>query len=331
MVGIRNSRRKMKPAGIVLLALGSGLTGYWAWTYTGIYRWLAELQLRMMHEYEVQLTFVITLMIVLGPLFLVSEVIRRFVLARAGKDSGESGAAASVIATNDRPSPLMMGLTAGGTVGLVGLGFAVVGGYQYHQGMTAGNIVHVDVSAYETGQAPAAMYVSVTGQSIHDATEGVKDTSASTKYYMPLVSADWDSSKPVGLFLETTAANMMDSNAVQRGQPDGKTLPEVWVGMIDTDGLPGLVRTRFEDDHAVLAPGYVVLSVGETPRKKMDKARVLMCIGGGVFAFGAIIGLVTSWRIRKALSSETELATPQKADPRLEIKSVIDFNRKGQP
>ncbi len=121
---------------------------------------------------------------------------------------------------------------------------------------------------------------------------------------------------------------MRDSNALQRDQPDGKTLPEVWEGMIDTDGLPGMVRTGFENEHAIFAPGYVVLSVGETPQKKMDKARVLMYIGGGVFALGAVMGLFTSWRIRKALLSETKLATPLKADPCLEIKSVIDFNRK---
>ena len=226
MAGVKNTGRKLRPEGFVLLALGGGLTAYWGWTYTGIYRWIAELQLRMMHEYEVQITFILTLFIVLGPLFFVSEVIRRFNLARKGQDAGNFGATTTA---DDRPSPLMMALTTGGIIGVVGLGFAAVGGYQYHQGMTAGNIAHVDVSAYESGHAPAALYVSVTGQSIRDATEGLKDDNTGTKYYIPLVSADWDSSKPVGLFLETTTPNMMDSNAPQR-RPAGRQDPAGSVG-----------------------------------------------------------------------------------------------------
>jgi hypothetical protein len=328
MAGLKRPRQKMTPIGIVLLVLGGGLTGYWAWTYTGIYRWLAELQLKMMHSYEVQITFILTLTIVLGPLFLISEVIRRSTAAPTGQSTG---VADKPNESDTPPNRIMIALTAGGTVGLVGLGFVAVGGYQYRQGMTAGNIFHADVSAYETGQAPARLYVSVTGQSLRDATEILKDSDSATKYFMPLVSADWDPGKPIGLFLETSSPNMMASNALQRAQPDGNARSEVWEGMIDTTGLPGLVRTHFENEHAIFAAGYRVLSVGETPQKQMDKARVLIYIGGGVFIFGMLMGCAVSWQNRKLAAAKATIGTQQRQDPRLQIKSVIDFQRKDQP
>ena len=49
-----------------LCLAGAALVGYWAWRYEGLFRWLAELQLRWVGSYEEQLTFIGALVLVIG-------------------------------------------------------------------------------------------------------------------------------------------------------------------------------------------------------------------------------------------------------------------------
>jgi hypothetical protein len=296
-----------------------------------LYKWLAELQLHYTHEYEVQITWVATFLILAAPLYLVAEVTRRVIAAKRSAEIPSNDAAQSGAAS---PSPrfrLNSGWLSGAIVSLVGLGFVVVGGYQYHQAMTAGDIVHLDAAAYESPQTPGAVYVSVTGVSLRDASAGLKSSDSATKYYMPLVSADWNLNKPVGLFLETDSPNMMESNAMARKMPGGDVLPEIWEGMIDSSGLPGLVRTEFENGHLPLAANYRVLTVGQTPQSQMSNSRTMMIIGGSVAALGVVVGAFGAFKQRRAAARA--LAAPQAAplDPRLTPKNVINFPNNQPP
>src|ERR671913_2003145 len=71
----------MKPRFEKLIALifvaGAALVGYWAWRYEGLYRWLAEWQLRTFDSYEAQLTFLGALAIVVLPVIAVAALVRK--------------------------------------------------------------------------------------------------------------------------------------------------------------------------------------------------------------------------------------------------------------
>src|ERR1043165_9573344 len=54
-----------------------GLTIYFATTYTGVYRWLAELQLKYAGSYETQITFIVTLLILLAPFLVIAWILKK--------------------------------------------------------------------------------------------------------------------------------------------------------------------------------------------------------------------------------------------------------------
>src|SRR4051812_50054019 len=58
----------------IICFAGAALVGYWAWRYEGLYRWLAEWQLRHGGGFEEQNKFILALAIVLPPHLIVGGV-----------------------------------------------------------------------------------------------------------------------------------------------------------------------------------------------------------------------------------------------------------------
>jgi hypothetical protein len=325
---VARPRPKMSVPGFAALLVAAALSGYWGWTYTGLYKWLADWQLEHGGQYEVELTWVFTFLILAVPFYLVTEVVRR-VAARTRGAGAPDAQSPEGAAAQGKGISLNHGWLTGATIAVVGLGFVVAGGYQYHQATGAGAIAHVDAADYESARPPTAAYISVTGFSVREAARGIKSTDSDSKYFIPLVSAGWDLPRPVGLFLETDTPNMMESNAIQRKMPGGDKLPEVWEGMIDSDGLPGMVRSQFEKDQVPIASGYCVLSVGKTPAKQMSDSKTMMMIGGCVAGAGVVIGVVVGMKQRRVKGSPGGAVAA--VDPRLMPKGPIDFTGGGQP
>ena len=63
----------------------------------------------------------------------------------------------------------------------------------------------------------------------------------------------------------------------------------------------------------------------------MDKALIFIYIGGGLFLLGGVMGFITGRKHRNALRPPENTAAMQPVDPRLQVKSVIDFNRNNRP
>jgi hypothetical protein len=71
--------------------------------------------------------------------------------------------------------------------------------------------------------------------------------------------------------------------------------------MIDTTNLPGLVRTQFENAHALFAPNYRVLNVGQTPQSQISNAKAMIIIGASVAALGLIVSAVSVLKTRRTI------------------------------
>src|ERR1041384_2395535 len=59
--------------GAMLLLVGC-LSVFFGWSYSGPYRWLAELQLKWIGSYEVQLTFILSLALTGAPFVLIMVI-----------------------------------------------------------------------------------------------------------------------------------------------------------------------------------------------------------------------------------------------------------------
>src|SRR5688572_17168084 len=70
-------KRPMEEFTAFACVAGAAMVGYWAWRYEGLYRWLAEWQLRTFGSYEVQLTFIGALAIVVLPIVGVAAIVRK--------------------------------------------------------------------------------------------------------------------------------------------------------------------------------------------------------------------------------------------------------------
>jgi hypothetical protein len=166
---------------------------------------------------------------------------------------------------------------------IFGLLLFIYGLREFYTSTTSGALARVDAAAYQSGNPPSSLYVSVTGKSLPNQTQALKNEDAGyTTYYIPVVSANWNPSKPVGLFLKTGSTNAVDSDAVA-----------TWQGMIDLTDLPGVIRTEFEK-HLTVAAEYRVLELGENPQGRLDSARFMMvCSGFAIamsFAFLSLFG-----------------------------------------
>ena len=59
--------QKLRLFDVALLALAFALTTYWSWTYTGLYRWIAQWQVEYFGQYSPGLTYMITVFALILP------------------------------------------------------------------------------------------------------------------------------------------------------------------------------------------------------------------------------------------------------------------------
>ena len=86
-------------AGAMLMCICGALAGYWWWSYSGPFRWIAERQLQWFGSYEESITFVLTAAIAFAPLLVVGAAVKKLGFPalpkpRAGRLPADSGATA---------------------------------------------------------------------------------------------------------------------------------------------------------------------------------------------------------------------------------------------
>src|SRR5213078_5359418 len=70
------ARKRMNPAAIVGIILLVALSFYFMYTYSGPFRWLAELQMKVMSSYSEELTLILTMFVLILPALGIVKVVQ---------------------------------------------------------------------------------------------------------------------------------------------------------------------------------------------------------------------------------------------------------------
>jgi hypothetical protein len=238
------------PAIIVPVCLG--LTGWWAWTYTGLYRLIAEAQLSVFGQYYMDLTLVLTAAgTLLPPIGLVVTVFGR----------GSPGSSPRGPAWLER-SPRAVGIAA------VGFGLMVVGGWNLFSVAGLDEPVPTELAAVAAGGASSWVHLRG-GVPVWDDALSMEDNHVED-VYVPLVTEG--GGPPYVVFAK------------------GEALEAEFDGMVTAGGLPGLIRTEYERAGVIADEHWLVdTRDGPSRRRGMGWAFIILgsvaALGGGVYLF----------------------------------------------
>lgn len=281
---------------------------YFMISYSGPFKWLAELQLKLMGMYEESITFLIVALILICPLLLIDWLIRRV----SGTAIGSADDA------TERKTPLWMSVASamgfGGIVACVGLLLMGVGTWQWWQGRDT-TVARVDVRDYEIGKPPPNRFVQVQGVAVFESAVEIQESrSSDVDFYVPIISLDWKDKSPASVFVKVRESKLTDSLRASRHDWFG--------GMISRGGLPGLVRTEFENRGPAPAEGYFLLELDRSAAGQRKLSRDALLFGGALLAAGVVISIVQArGRLRELSASRSLDTTPTGHDPRFAIKS----------
>jgi hypothetical protein len=158
--------------GIVSLLFALAATGFCAWNYVGPYAWLAEAQMAMMGSYEVQLTFLCTLLGFMLPAMILVVPLRLAMGWQATQSAG-----ADVWIRNNRGS-LMLGVAAPMLL--------CVAGYFAFDAWSMGTLTPMNVAQVEAG-APPSRYVRIEGVLVPSMAMSMEEQHITTNF-VPLSS-----------------------------------------------------------------------------------------------------------------------------------------------
>jgi hypothetical protein len=265
---------------------GLAWIGYGWWQYWGPYRWLADLQLRLMGVYYPELTalvlFVLYAFAVAGIVKLVARY-RDAVARRSGRQQ-------SLPATRDGPaqreqarlrpqlSPTLQWATVAATLFAISV-------YDLGTVEPAREQVTVNLAELETGQlpAPASSWWKIEGRLLLDEAQ-IWDQSW-TEYYVPLVSPGWHPGERVAVVVLAVSKQWMTLQAL-----DGPI-----EGICTASGIPARVRAHWRSSVAPLRPDTCLLDFEETPARKRSFGFITLALG----FVAAIAAGVSAWLRRR--------------------------------
>jgi hypothetical protein len=231
------------------MLMSAALAGWVSFHYWGPYKWAAQVQTAIAGTHWVQLSFLITWVIVGLPFFLVALVLDK----RLPRDEALEQRLAHLDALLDGFSGKLL---------LGGVTIAATGGWLGLRDATAGPLTTVSLRSLEAGEPPPSLYVDLTDATpVPQGMITLKGDSYDTRF-VPLVAGE---GKPVVF---------------------AKLGPEAQVkvpcrGQLEEDGLPGEVRTEYEKA-GVIGPKHYTLYVDRNPA---EEAR----FGGGMAALGVVV------------------------------------------
>jgi hypothetical protein len=274
-----------------MLALGA----YWWWSYSGLYRLLAEWQLHTFHSHYPKYTGVVELLLCMIPVVIAIQIIGG--LREKERSPADAAAQAESYAARSARTSNWLQSHRRRLIGLVVTAMAAVAGVYFTAlGLLAGDRVSVDAGAIEKGERPGGRYVELTGRPLVDDAVSVSEEgrSSSAKIYIPVVSAEWQPGQPVRFYLETRRS-LLESQREEVAS--GR-----YEGMLSANDLPGVAITALAEDGHPAPEQYWVLDYQETPRMKAD-------LGYAMLAAAAIAGFITAiaWVVARR---EREAARP---------------------
>ena len=243
--------------GITALLFALAATGFCAWNYAGPYAWLAEAQMAAMGSYEVQLTFLCTL---LGFLLPVLALVIPLRLAMGWQQTQSIDGDAWI--RNNRGSLIL------GILSPMMLCMAV---YFAFDAWSMGTLTPMTAAQLEQGP-PSSRYVSLSGVPVPSMSMSMEHDHTTTDY-VPVSSTG----RPPYVVFVRTSAGHMPSMPIE--------------GVLYEGDLPGPVRDALLDE-SVLSANHWTLSPGRSPDSRWEEAGVFFVVG--IVALGLLIA-VRAW------------------------------------
>jgi hypothetical protein len=279
------ANKKNNKAGMALALVMVGVTLYWCFTYSGPYRYLAELQLKWFRVYYPELTGMIIILGLLGVVLAIKLLFRGAERAVPGAPT----AAANFSATNTAVQEPWLRYVRYAFL-LVPFG---LGGWMYYNGTHTGGLQQLNAADFQSGQLQSrVLYADVRGY-LH-----APSLSKDHYRYIPMASEETRSG-PVQLVVG------IDQSAVRKymhREADGTISVR---GVVDK-GLNGDVKYAFEKNGIAVADSVWVVHAGRDPYK--DKNFGLFMIGVGLAMVALIFGL-ESYRKKKRTAARPLPAT----------------------
>lgn len=269
------AQKQTSKAGLALAMAMVGLTLYWAFTYSGPYRYLAELQLKWFRVYYPELTAMVVILGLLGVFLAIKLLFRGAERTVPGTPTASANISATNTASHERWLPYLRYAFL-----LVPFG---MGGYMYYNGTHAGILQQLNAVDFQSGNLQArVLYTEVRGHL------NGPYLSKDRYRYIPMASEE-NRTGPVQLVVG------IDENQMQkymRREADGTFSVR---GVADK-GLEGDVKFAFEKNGIAVADPVWVVHAGRNPQE--DKMFGLIAIGIGI-AFGGLMFGLESYRKRK--------------------------------
>jgi hypothetical protein len=281
----------------VIVVLG-GITGYWAFTYSGPYRYLAELEIKWLGSYSPEGTVALVAfgwvlvaaaikLVFLGP---DKDMARRFRVL-TGR---EAAARADDIALHMPERWAFMRFARFAILAI----FLGGGGWFYYNGTHAGSLRQLDAADFQNGKVQTRMvYAEVRG---HLSKQYLRDNN--DYLYVPMTSQD-AAGAPVQLIV---GVNEREIRKYVRLGTDGTST----VRGIADKGLQADVKYAFEKNGMKVADPVWVVHAGRDPA--WDKQGGLLMITVGI-VFACIVAAIEGYLKRKKANEQ-----PLQADVQLE-------------
>ena len=249
------TRKSSRVATVAAIAM-VGITLYWTFTYSGPYRYLAELQVKWLGYYVPKFT---ALVIILG--FLLSAGAIKVVLRGAERPVPGPANAPVAAVPGAVPQPWLQYVRYSAPLIVVGFG-----GWMYFNGTQAGNLQKLTAVDFESGKLHSRiLYADVRGH--------LSATYLSKENYLYIPMYTEQSGKfPVRLVV---GVNEKDANKRLRAESDGT----ITVRGIADKGLEGDVKYAFEKNGMAVADTVWVVHAGRAPGDDRIAGTIMMAIG----------------------------------------------------
>jgi hypothetical protein len=279
---------KMDKPGIAFTVACVGLTLYWMFTYSGPYRYLAELQMKLFDWYVPKLTVTVIVVAFIGLAIGVKAVFHGAERPAPGLPEG-SGTASSGIGV--ALQPVSTGNNAGFTSPYIRMWFLLVplglGAYLYFNASQAGELRQLRVQDFDSGQVKSrVVYADVRGQ--------LSRKYMTKDHYMYIPMVESNSSEPAHVLVGVDKAK---TKQYLQHQSDATFVVR---GMVQRD-LEDDVRVAFEKSGIPLADKCWVVHTGPDPKSDRQMGLILMAISA---VLAAALGSWLSYKSRQAAAGQ---------------------------
>jgi len=266
--------------GLLVVAAMVGITVYWGFTYSGPYRFLAELQLKWFRVYYPEVTgliIVLGMLCVAGLIKVLFRGAERPVPRAAASTSNNAAVTAGVDQRWLRYLPYF----------IVVLTFVAIGARDFYKGAHAGSLRQLNAEEFYNGsQQSLAFYADVRGHLSQ------RYLSRDDYFYVPMTGGE----KTAGPIRLVVGGNKNEFKKSLRRETDGTA--RVW-GIVDK-GLEADVRYAFEKNGYAVSDAIWVLHAGRAPSD--EKGLGLFMTGFGVAAAGILFGVQRFKDRKKAIA-----------------------------